>query len=103
MLSSMPPPDNDQLLDQLVEEGLVSPAPWSKQFGLPEIHMMKELNQRAPMLLRTTVVAVDVMKDSSEEVLNTVTCCFSGGGGVPELGLVRFTCSEPNSLRPPIV
>ena len=30
--------------------------------------MLKELNQRAPMLLRTSIVAVDVMKDSSEEV-----------------------------------
>ena len=49
--------------------------------------MMKELAQRAPMLLRTTVVAVDVMKDSSEETLSVLTCCFAGGGGVPELGL----------------
>ena len=84
ILSSMPPPDNDQLLDKLE---LVSPAPWSTKFGLPEIHMLKELNQRAPMLLRTTVVMVDVMKDSSEEILSTLTCCFAGGGGVPELGL----------------
>jgi len=84
MLSSMPPPDASQLLNALE---LVSPAAWTKQFGLPEIHMMKELAQRAPMLLRTTVVAVDVMKDSSEETLSVLTCCFAGGGGVPELGL----------------
>merc|ERR1719421_1038279 len=49
--------------------------------------MMLELNQRAPMVLKTTCVDVDVMKDSGEETLNTLTCCFSGGGGVPELGL----------------
>ena len=24
---------------------------------------------------------------TSEKTLNTLTCCFSGGGGVPELGL----------------
>lgn len=49
--------------------------------------MLKELHQRAPMLLKNTVVAVDVMKDGSEDVLSTLCCCFSGGGGVPELGL----------------
>ena len=39
------------------------------------------------MLFRTSVVSVDVMRDTSEDVLSTLTCCFSGGGGVPELGL----------------
>ena len=27
------------------------------------------------------------MKDTSEDTLSMLTCCFSGGGGVPELGL----------------
>ena len=49
--------------------------------------MLMELHQRAPMLLRTSCVAVDVMRDNSEEVLSTLTCCFAGGGGIPELGL----------------
>jgi len=84
ILSSMPPPEAAQLMESIE---LVSPEAWSKDFGLPEIHMMKELNQRAPMLLRTTIVAVDVMKDTSEEALSALTCCFQGGGGVPELGL----------------
>ena len=33
-----------QLMENHME--LVSPEAWSKDFGLPEIHMMKELNQR---------------------------------------------------------
>ena len=66
---------------------LVSPENWSKKFGLPEILMMKELNQRAPQLLRKTCVQVDVLNDNSEDVLGVLTNCFSGGGGVPELGL----------------
>ena len=77
-------PDSSDLLKSVE---LVSPQAWSRQFGLPEVHMMMELHQRAPMLLRTTVVAVDVMLDTSEIVLLTLTQCFSGGGGVPELGL----------------
>jgi hypothetical protein len=31
---------------------------WAKTFGLPEVLMMLELHQRAPMLLRNTVVMV---------------------------------------------
>ena len=31
---------------------------WAKDFGLPEILMMKELHQRAPMLLRNTCMQV---------------------------------------------
>jgi len=85
MLSGIPPPEPAELLENWLE--LVSPAAWCKTFGLPEIHMLKELHQRAPMLLKNTVVAVDVMKDGSEDVLSTLCCCFSGGGGVPELGL----------------
>jgi hypothetical protein len=27
------------------------------------------------------------MRDTSEDTLSTLTCCFSGGSGVPELGL----------------
>jgi hypothetical protein len=84
MLSTLPPPPAAQLL-QLCE--LTSPAEWTRQFGLPEIHMLKELNQRAPMLLKNTIVSVDLMEDNSEQVLSVLVTCFSGGGGIPELGL----------------
>ena len=73
---------------------LVSPQPWAKNFGLPEILMMKELHQRAPTLLRNTCCAVDALEDGSEQVLSVLTCCFSGGSGVPELGLVRARTPE---------
>lgn len=53
MQSRLPPPEPSELL-KMIE--LVSPQPWSKDFGLPEILMMQELNQRAPMLLKTTCV-----------------------------------------------
>ena len=84
MLSSFPAPEPAELMEALE---LVSPAAWTQAFGLAEILMMKDLHQRAPMLLRNTVVSVDVMRDTSEDFLNTLTCCFSGGGGIPELGL----------------
>ena len=48
---------------------LVSPQAWAKAFGLPEILMMKELHQRAPMLLRTSVLSCDCMRDTAEDVL----------------------------------
>ena len=82
---SFPPPEADELLDKIE---LVSTAYWARTFGLPEILMLKELHERAPMLMRTSCVAVDVMKDNSEEVLSTFTCCFAAtGGGMPELGI----------------
>jgi len=84
MLSKVPVPESNELLAKLE---LVSPQPWAKNFGLPEILMMKELHQRAPMLLRNTCCMVDLLEDGSEQVLSVLTCCFSGGGGVPELGL----------------
>ena len=84
MLSQVPVPDSSELLEKLE---LVSPQAWAKDFGLPEILMMKELHQRAPMLLRNTCMQVDLLEDGSEKVLSVLTCCFAGGGGVPELGL----------------
>jgi hypothetical protein len=84
ILGSFPPPDSTELMEKLE---LKSTADWTRDFGLAEIMMLQELHQRAPMLLRTSCVAVDVMRDTSEDVLSTLTCCFAGGGGVPELGL----------------
>lgn len=80
----VPQPEPSELLDMI---HIVSAQPWSRAFGLPEIHMMKELTERAPMILDDTCMGVDVMNDSFDRVLNTMTCCFAGGGGVPELGL----------------
>ena len=84
MLSRIPGPEPTELLEKLE---LVSPQRWAQDFGLPEILMMKELHDRAPMLLKTTVMQVDLLEDGVGKVLNTVTACFSGGGGLPELGL----------------
>ena len=84
ILSKFPAPESSELMEKLE---LKSTADWIKDFGLAEIMMLQELHQRAPMLLRTSCVAVDVMRDTSEDALSTLTCCFSGGGGVPELGL----------------
>ena len=84
ILEQFPVLDDSELLDRLE---LVSPQKWAQEFGLPEVLMVKELHQRAPMLLRTSIVSVDTMRDTSEDVLSAITCCFSSGGGIPELGL----------------
>lgn len=81
---AFPSPDALKILDDVE---IVAKAPWKWKFGLPEVLLMMDLQQRAPMLLRTSVVAVDTMEDTSEVVLNTLTCCFAGGGAMPELGL----------------
>lgn len=61
---------------------------WTQNFGIPEIMMFRELMQRAPLLFQKTIVVVDLVKDSAEEVLSTVTGAFaSSSAGVPELGL----------------
>ncbi|KOO34334.1 hypothetical protein Ctob_010612, partial [Chrysochromulina tobinii] len=66
---------------------LTSGAAWTKLFGLPEIVMLKELHQRAPVLLKNTIMSVDVMADASEQVLSVLFTCFSGGAIIHELGL----------------
>jgi len=67
----------------------LSKANWSSEFGVSEMIMMKNLAERAPHLFRKHVVSVDIMSNSMEEVLETITGCFSSAaaGGVPELGL----------------
>jgi hypothetical protein len=67
---------------------IVSSENWAATFGIPEIMLMKELTQRAPLLFRKTVVTVDLVNDSAEDVLETLTGCFAGSAsGVPQLGL----------------
>ena len=85
MISSQPPPESKDLLDNWIE--LVSPQPWAQTFGLPEILMIKELHERAPMLLDDTVVTVDTLEDGTEKTLQVLMACFSAASGVPELGL----------------
>ena len=60
---------------------------WMRSFGLPELLMLFEKWQRAPAFLMRQVQTVDVMKKSSEAMLDVYTGCFSAAGGVPELGL----------------
>mmetsp|Transcript_107473 Transcript_107473/g.213413 ORF Transcript_107473/g.213413 Transcript_107473/m.213413 type:complete len:983 (-) Transcript_107473:41-2989(-) len=67
---------------------IVSDENWAKTFGLPEVMMMDELKKRAPVLMRKSIVSVDVLKDSAEDVMNVVTGCFAAAvGHLPELGL----------------
>ena len=58
------------LIANLIRCELTSGAAWTKLFGLPEIVMLKELHQRAPVLLKNTIMSVDVMADASEQVLS---------------------------------
>lgn len=67
----------------------LSKANWTHDFGVSEMIMMKGLADRAPQLFRKHVVSVDILTNTEEQVLETITGCFSnaGAGGVPELGL----------------
>ena len=61
---------------------------WMRSFGLPELLMLFEKWQRAPAFMLRQIQTVDVMKKSSEAMLDVFTGCFSSSaGGVPELGL----------------
>lgn len=61
---------------------------WAKSFSVPEIMMMCELDQRVPLLFCKTIVGVDIVVDSAEAALSTLTGCFASiDGGIPELGL----------------
>jgi ABC-type multidrug transport system fused ATPase/permease subunit len=74
--------------EMLLNMEVVSKENWANNFGMPEVMMMRELAQRAPQLFRKTIVSVDLVNDTAEDVLETLTSCFAGGaGGVPELGL----------------
>lgn len=66
---------------------LPSQKEWASRIGLPQIMMMKELNARAPTLFHKTIVTVDLLRDSAEDMLATLSAAFEGQGGVPELGL----------------
>jgi hypothetical protein len=78
-------PTSNEILSSLE---VVSSEKWAQSFGLPEIMLMQELNHRAPLLFKKTIVSVDVVKDTADHVLGTVTGCFANqSGGIPELGL----------------
>jgi hypothetical protein len=67
---------------------VVSVEPWTKRFGLSVVTKMRNLEKRAPEVMRKSVVVVDTLADSPEQVVEKVTGCFAGGGkGLPELGL----------------
>ena len=57
------------LMASLIRCELTSGAAWTNLFGLPEIVLLKELHQRAPVLLKNTIMSVDVIADTSEQVL----------------------------------
>ena len=77
--------NTDQILAEI---DLFSSEKWASGFGVPEIMMFKELLSRAPQLFQKTILSVDLVEASAEEVLTAVTGCFaSTTSGIPELGL----------------
>uniref|UniRef100_A0A7S3JU93 Uncharacterized protein n=1 Tax=Aureoumbra lagunensis TaxID=44058 RepID=A0A7S3JU93_9STRA len=79
---------NNSTCDILSKIEIVSNENWAKHFGIAEIMFMLELHERAPLLFKKTIVAVDLIESSAEEVLSILTGCFSSiDGGIPELGL----------------
>ena len=88
MAYQRPPPTVDQLNGPLkFLLACVSRANWTLGFGAPEVIMMRSLAERAPQLFRKSIVSVDVLVESEEQVLDTITSCFATTGGVPALGL----------------
>ena len=88
MAFQRPPPSADQLTGPLkFLLACVSRANWTLSFGAPEVLMMRSLAERAPQLFRKSIVSVDVLVESEEQVLDTITSCFATTGGVPALGL----------------
>ena len=72
----------------LAKAEICSTDAWTETFGLPEIMGMKQLKARAPNIFRKTVVSVDLIHDTEDDILETITACFSAvDGGLPELGL----------------
>ena len=88
MAHMRPPPESHRLrgpLRFLIAN--LSSANWTKDFGTPEVMMMRTLASRAPQLFRKNVVSVDILTESEEQTLEVISSCFSMAGGVPELGL----------------
>lgn len=51
---------SNELLDKI--EIMNNVDQWTKNFGIPEIMMFRELMQRAPLLFQKTIVVVDLVK-----------------------------------------
>jgi len=88
MAHQRPPPATNDMqgpLRYLIAN--LSEANWTLDMGAPDVLMMRALAERAPMLFRKNVISVDILTQSEEEVLESITGCFSQAGGVPELGL----------------
>eukprot|EP00462_Mataza_sp_D1_P025043 CAMPEP_0175136710 /NCGR_PEP_ID=MMETSP0087-20121206/9427_1 /TAXON_ID=136419 /ORGANISM="Unknown Unknown, Strain D1" /LENGTH=869 /DNA_ID=CAMNT_0016419497 /DNA_START=108 /DNA_END=2717 /DNA_ORIENTATION=- len=67
---------------------ITSKEKWANSFGVAEVMLMKSLCDRSPSIFRKNVVSVDLIKDSAEDVLDTITACMaSTETGLPELGL----------------
>jgi hypothetical protein len=72
----------------LARTDMVSSEPWTKKFGVSGVAEMQRLVKRAPEVMRKSVVVVDVLKETPEQVVEKVTGAFATGGkGLPELGL----------------
>ena len=95
MLSQVPLPTTEELLKGVE---LVSPEAWTKEFGTEEVGILTGLYSCNPMLLKRTITQVDVLADSSEEVLARMTDCFSArrmGGELPQYPPLRDSNPSP--------
>jgi len=79
---------NDPTRLVLSRADVVSTEPWTKRFGVSTVSGFQRLVKRAPEVMRKSVVVVDVLRETPEQVVEKVTGAFaSGGKGLPELGL----------------
>ena len=88
MAFSQPAPSTERLrgpLKFLIAN--LSRANWVRDFGVPEVMMLRSLAERSPTLFRTKIVSVDILTDSEERMLEVMTNCFATSADMPELGL----------------
>lgn len=77
---------NSEALQEMMSQ-VTSTEPWAQKIGMTEVMMMRELNTRAPVLLRKSVVVVDAVRDDPEQVVKLLSSCFASSAELPELGL----------------
>lgn len=88
MQFSRPPPSSGKLSGPLkFLIATLSRSNWVRDFGVPEVLMMRSLAERAPALFRKHVISVDILTDSEQQAMELITGCFAAANGAPEVGV----------------
>ena len=69
------------------------------QFGRDDVLMMTSLAEASPQLFRKSIVSVDLMSDSEEQMLSVISSCFASTGGGRTFASTR--CSHEKAVTTP--